>query len=133
MGSLRTVIAGNRWLAALLLAAVLCLKAILPAGYMIASASHVLTVTVCAESAGGQVVHQIVLPGKPQPLAPKGNAQDKCPQAPLGMAMLAGGDLLLVALAVAFAMAFGLAPLALPLLRRRTWLRPPPIGPPAAA
>lgn len=133
MASLRTILAGHRWLAALLLAAVLALKAVLPAGYMITGASQVLTVTVCAESVGGQAVHQIVLPGKPQPLAPKGAGQDHCPQAPLGMAMLAGGDLFLVALAVAFAISFGLAPLAVPLLRRRTWLRPPPIGPPAAA
>lgn len=133
MGSLRTILANNRWLAALLLAAVLCLKAVLPAGFMISGADHVLTVTVCAESTGGQAVHRIVVPGKPQPLAPKGAAQDHCPQAPLGMAMLAGDDGFLVAMAVAFALAFGLAPLAVPLLRRRAWLRPPPIGPPVAA
>lgn len=133
MAGLRAIIADNRWLAALLLAAALCLKALLPTGYMIAGAERTLTVTVCAESTGGQTVHRITVPGKPQPLAPKGSAQDHCPQAPLGMAMLAGGDLLLVAAAVAFAIAFGLAPQAVPLLRRRARLRPPPIGPPAAA
>lgn len=133
MGALRLFLHDHRRLAAVLLAAVLCLKAVMPAGYMVSTQDRVLTVTVCAESTGQQIQHQIIIPGKPAAPAPQDMAQGKCAFAPLGMEGIAGGDPVLLLLAAAFAIALGFAPIPLLRLRRADHLRPPLRGPPLAA
>lgn len=117
----------------MLLAAVLCLKALMPAGYMATSHDRVLTITICAESTGQQLVQHIIIPGKPQAPAPQDAGQGKCAFAPLGMAGVAGGDPVLVVLALAFAIALGFAAVPITSMRKVARLRPPLRGPPLAA
>jgi hypothetical protein len=136
MPMLRALIDRHRRLAVLLIVLALVIKAVVPAGYMLGVQGTVLTVTICADASGSEVHKQIVVP-------PKGTANDladahakapvACPYAALGFAALAGADAVLLALALAFVLALGLAPSRPVPLRRIAFLRPPLRGPPALA
>lgn len=130
--ALRLFIARHARLAALLLALALAMRALVPAGYMIDSRTDFLTVTICSgvdqhstikipfERKSGSGEHQ----GKAQGDSP-------CVFSALGMAALGGADAPLLAIALAFVLALGFAPIRLPLLQRARHLLPPAHGPPA--
>ena len=50
MYAFRAFLLHHRRFAALLVAAALCLKALVPAGYMVSSEARVLTVQICADT-----------------------------------------------------------------------------------
>ena len=131
MQLLRALILQNPRMAAVLLAAALCLKALVPAGYMPMAGERVLTLSICADSSGGLTGKQIVIPIKGE----SGGAQGKgdCAFSALGLAALGNADMALLALALAFVMALGFAPQSLPETRSPLRLRPPLRGPPEAA
>ncbi len=134
--ALRALLLRHRALAILVVAAALCLKALVPAGYMLETGHKVLTVAVCMDSAGHTVTRDIVVPMKGSPAgeaAKHAEAGKACAWSALAMAALAGSDALLLAAALAFILALGFAPLAAPLPRRAVWLRPPLRGPPLTA
>jgi hypothetical protein len=134
--ALRTLLLRHRALAILLLAAALCLKALVPAGYMLEAGHKVLRVAVCLDSSGHTVTRDIVVPMKGSPAgdAAKHAAAGKaCAWSSLAMASLGGADALLLAAALVFILALGFAPLAAPRPRRAVWLRPPLRGPPLTA
>lgn len=134
--ALRTLLLRHRALAILMVAAALCLKALVPAGYMLEAGHKVLTVAICQDSAGQSVTHQIVVPMKGSPAgeaAKHAEAGKACAWSSLGMASLAGADALLLAAALAFILTLGFAPIAAPRPRRALWLRPPLRGPPLTA
>ena len=136
MTALRTLLLRHRALAILLVAAALCLKALVPAGYMLEADHKVLTVAVCMDSAGHTVTRDIVVPMKGSPAgdaARHAEAGKACAWSSLGMASLAGADALLLAAALAFILALGFAPATAPRPRRAVWLRPPLRGPPLTA
>ncbi|MFY7836429.1 MAG: DUF2946 family protein [Novosphingobium sp.] len=132
MRLLRAMILRHRALAALAVLAALCMKAVVPSGYMIEQGSHILTIRMCDEAGGGHTVKQIAIPMKSGG-SEAGSKQVKgdCPFASHAMAGLGGADPALLALAIAFILALGFAPATIPLPRRVAHLRPPLRGPPA--
>jgi hypothetical protein len=136
MSSFRAMIRGHASLVLLLLALVLAVKAVVPSGFMLAADSnHVLTVTICSDSTGATEQMQIAIPGKHESGGGHSDAGVKathCAFSGLGQAMIGTADPMLLAVALAFILLVGLAPLpALP-LRDLPFLRPQLRGPPAA-
>ncbi|TCM18721.1 hypothetical protein EDF56_104253 [Novosphingobium sp. PhB165] len=132
MGTLRHFFRARPGLAALLLAVALCLKAVVPAGYMPAAQGGPLMVELCsgAASTGGKVMVALARKGG------AGNDAGKAMDHPCAFSSHAAAAidaalpvLLAAALAFVFVAAILRAPLALPALR--TGLRPPLRGPPA--
>lgn len=128
MKGLRQILLRHRALAMLLLAAALCMKALVPAGLMVGEARHTFTILVCADATGDHGPRQVTVPGTPA----KAPAHDSCPFSTLGFAALGGADPVQLAAALAFVLALGF--IATPALRlaRRAHLSPPACGPPAA-
>ena len=134
MSLFRSFLRDHRRLAALLLAAALCMKALVPAGFMVEAGSRVISVTICGDGAGvkaGRVVAEAIRDKLPIPSGDQHGADQSCPYAGLAMASLGGADAPLLALALAFAMALAFLPLGRMALRQTGWLRPPLRGPPA--
>lgn len=122
----------QRHLAALLCAATLLLKLLMPAGYMIGSEHGRVTVMLCSGVASGPMampnMHgETSGHGKTD----HGKAEMPCPFASLASATLGSADPIQLAELVAFVMAVGLLPAVLPAIARRIHLRPPLRGPPA--
>lgn len=135
MARLRALIRDHARLTLVLLALVLAVKAVIPAGFMLSSGGErFLTVTVCSDATGVPRQMQIALPHKDDAKAAHAEAADKgapCAFAGLGHALLGGADPVLLAGALAFILLIGLAPLTAPRLRGVAYLRPPLRGPPA--
>jgi hypothetical protein len=139
MHALRSLIRTHRQLSLVLVALALCMKALLPTGYMVSDAGHVLTVTICTGTTD-TVTKTIAIPGaingkggSHQQTDEHGKDTAQCPFSSLSMAMTGGADAPLLAAALAFILALGFLPApALP-LRRGAYLLPPLRGPPATA
>lgn len=134
MTKLRVFLRHHRALANLVVIAALCMKIVVPSGYMIGQNSKVLTVQICDEITGNQAVTKLVIPMKDGG-SESGQKQGKaeCPFTSLSMASLAGADHALLALALAFILALGFAPVRIPRPKHTSHLRPPLRGPPALA
>lgn len=134
MGHLRVFLLANRRLSAVLLAAALCIKALVPAGFMVAGGQPLtLTVSICADASGTGTTREIIIPAKADRAAGHGQAKGECAFGALAMGALGGADTVLLALALAFVLALGFAPHAAPDLPGTRHLRPPLRGPPLAA
>jgi hypothetical protein len=135
MQRMRAWIRNNGTLAAALLLLALCVKAAIPAGFMV-SAGHdrIVTVSICADATGGQRQMQMVIPGKDeggsQSEAAKMDGQ--CAFSSLAQAGLGGGYAFLLALAFALMLVLGLRPIRPQYLAQSAYVRPPLRGPPAA-
>lgn len=130
MQPIRAMIIRHAKLAAVLLALVLCMRAAVPAGYMVGDEAGTLTVSVCSGVAHGPRSITIDVGSHQQ----KGDPAKDIPCAFTALAKAAtdGADapLLALALALAFILALGFVavrPMLLPLAER---LRPPLRGPP---
>lgn len=134
MNSLRALTRRNARLTLVLLALALAVRALVPAGFMIApAAERFLTVTVCSDATGVPQQMQIALPDKSDAGGDHAEAADKgqpCAFSGLGHALLSGADPALLAAALAFILLIGLAPLSAPPARDILFLRPPLRGPP---
>ena len=135
MGTLRAFLLSHRRLAMLLLVAALCLKALMPAGYMLGTdGGRTITVSICADASGAHLTRAIVIPGKPAESAPaQAKGEGACAYSGLAMAALSGAAFGLLALALAFILALGFLPAVPPRLSRIVHARPPLRGPPAFA
>ena len=136
MTTLRAFLHTHRRMAALLLGFALVMKALIPAGYMLGQQAKVLTVEICADVSGARVTHDIVIPQHSKPGETRGGqakSEGTCAFSALSMASLGGADAALLALALAFILALGFAPLPAAPLARLERLRPPLRGPPAHA
>lgn len=133
MTTLRALLARHRRLAIVLAVLALCMKALVPTGYMPAGGMTLLSVTICAESTGEQLVRTIAIPAK-QDGAPGHDAGEKpCAFAALGAPMLAGAPPALLAIALAFVLALTFRPTRAPRVARPAGLHPPLRGPPLPA
>ncbi len=141
MQGVRRFFSGHRRLSAMVIAVALCIRLLVPQGYMPAvdGARH-FTVQLCSAAAGEQPA-EIVIPlaGKPGSAADGSgghgseNADGHCPFASLALASPAGADGLLVAVLLGFIVALQHTPARQCLRRAARYLRPPLRGPPAQA
>lgn len=134
MHLLRAFPARHQAIAALLIAAALCMKVLVPAGYMIGMGDRILTVEICADSQGGRVTTQIVIPGNGQSHEGQGEhskSDGTCAFSSLSFASLSAADPTLLAIALIFIMALGFVPINAPRPVQQSHLRPPLRGPPA--
>jgi hypothetical protein len=129
MTALRAFFLHHRRLAAVLVMAALCMKALVPAGYMLGQGARTLTVEICADSIGQRIVKQITVPQSGHS-SEKDKGDSPCHFTALGHAALGGADPVLLALALVFIMAMGFAALQPAAPRRVSYLRPPLRGPP---
>lgn len=136
MQFIRALILEHRRFALALLVAAFCIKALIPAGFMVsASSDTVLTVSICSDTTTGFRQIQLVIPGDSQASGHADSAKKDgdCAFSGLASVALGGADAVLLAIAIAFILHLGIAPtLRLP-VRRRAHLRPPLRGPPATA
>ena len=135
MRSLRAFIRDHRALAIWLVALALCMKIMVPQGFMVGGAGKSLSITIC-DGMGQQQTRQISLPqtGHAHEMpAESGKASDVCPYAALGMAALSGTPAVLLGEALAFILTRGVWPATIPQPARRTFLRPPLRAPPSPA
>jgi len=136
MQPLRNFLRQHRLLASLLVALALFMKVLVPGGFMLGSATKMLTIEICGDASGTHPTKQISVPmgGKSgESQDERGKADSACPYSALSFASLAGADAWLLATALAFIMALGFLPLAACPPERASWLRPPMRGPPALA
>lgn len=119
-------------LAFLLVALALCVRAIVPQGYMFTPGNGTILVTLCSAQ-GSQMVALDIAPdaadhdGDHQDGTPAGAP---CAFAGLGMVAAPGADIVLLALALAYVLALGFLPILVPWARAPTRLRPPLRAPP---
>jgi hypothetical protein len=134
MDSLRAFFLQYRSAAILLVLAALCMKSLVPTGYMIGQEGKALTVQICNDALSDHAIKNIALPMK-EGSGGSGLKQSKaeCPYSAMSMAALSGADPALLALALAFIVALGFAPSPVPAARRALYLRPPLRGPPSLA
>lgn len=131
MTAFRVLIRDYRALALALLACALMAKALIPQGYMVGSAQKHLSVQLCLDG----ITHESVTIAIPAKGDDKGGkpANEHCAFASLSMTALGGADAPLIALALAFILVAGFAPLYRVLEGRSGQIRPPLRGPPLTA
>ncbi len=135
MNHFRSFFVNDRIVAIILLAAVLCVKVLVPTGYMIGGSSKVLTIQICHDGLGGLATKQIVIPmdGKSQNTGKQhSNGESACAYSALAMASLSGADAPLLAIALIFILALWFEKATPARLAPVSHLRPPLRGPPAA-
>lgn len=120
-------------LAALLVAAALALRVLVPGGYMPAVDHGVIVVKICTGSPDGPRSMLWAVPGLEHEQQPGDVAQGKCAYADLAQAMTGGTDPILLAAALAFVLALALVVAAAVPPRLVDRLRPPLRGPPLTA
>lgn len=133
VGTIRHFI--RRWpgIAALLLAVALCLKIVVPVGYMPAPVGSELVVALCSGTAPAGTTVKIHIPGKgSQDDAPK-SADHPCAFAPLGAAVLGSAPPLLALAALLFVFVAAILRRPLDLRPIDAQIRPPSQGPPRIA
>lgn len=138
MHLLRTLLLRHRAIAFAAIAAALCLKALVPAGYMLDAGATSITARLCDSSMSQTVTKQIAIPARGSadrsPGTPAGKAgAPECPYAALNLAAIGGAAPALLALALVFILALGLAPEPPRPVHRAAYLRPPLRAPPAFA
>jgi hypothetical protein len=133
MASFRALILDHRKLALLLLALTLCVKALVPTGFMVERKAMVLTVSICADGLGSPATQQMVIPMKSEPDS-HGGEQDKrdgnCAFTSLGFGALASVDPVLLAVAWLFILALGFTGFVQRRFAAPVRLLPPAQGPP---
>lgn len=129
MSRLRALLLRHRSILMVLLAAALAMKALVPAGYMLAATSDSFTVSVCSGMDGEQTT--ITIPKRSQDAGKNAVDRQLCHASALDHAALGGADPFVLAAALAFILALGFAPVAIPARRSIRYQTPPLRGPPA--
>lgn len=122
-------------MALMLVIVALCMKALVPTGYMLAQGAKTVSIEFCSDGLTETAAKQIAIPMKDdadRSSADHDAAKGDCAFASLSMASLGGAQPDLLADALAFIQATGFAPQAAPALQSSFDLRPPLRGPPAA-
>jgi hypothetical protein len=132
MFALRALLMTHRRFAAAIILCALAMKALVPVGYMVASAGNSITVTICSGMAGE--TEQVRIPMESRGERNKASVDSHAPCPLMSDAHgLAGTDPLLLAGALAFILLLGFAPVRAITAQRLLWLRPPLRGPPLSA
>jgi hypothetical protein len=134
MSPMRNLLRTRRWLAMLIVAVSLCVRALIPAGFMVTPASQTQSIVlqICSGSSLKSVT--LALPSSHDDGKDRGKQADTpCAFTALAMGADHGADPLQLALALAFILLLGFTQRpALP-LASRTHILPPQCGPPAFA
>mgnify|MGYP000320077118 FL=1 len=133
MYALRALVQRHRLAMAMVIAAALLMKAVVPAGFMVGAGARVLTIELCADAQGERMVRQIAIGTEPSGAEAQAQHQKGaglCPYGALGFAALGGADPIQLAAALAFVLTLGFAALVVPAPRTIAHLRPPLRGPP---
>lgn len=137
MQTLRALIGRYRHLALVFVALAFCIKAAVPAGFMVSpSGDTILTISICSETTGTLKQMQLAIPAKHGQGGKHSDAGDKgghCAFAGLGHVAVSGADAILLTAAIAFIIIIGLAPVRRLPVRQIAYLLPPLRGPPATA
>lgn len=114
----------------MLVAMALCVKALIPAGYMVEATAKSFTVLVCQDSLGAHSAKQITVPQAGGKADAAAKANQSCPYSVLGTGSTGAADPIQLGLALAFILAIGF--IATPQLRlaRVRHVTPPQCGPP---
>ncbi|WP_244552297.1 hypothetical protein [Allosphingosinicella indica] len=123
------MIRNRPWLVALILAAALALRVLVPGGYMPTVKSGTIIVTICTGSPDGRKTMEMTIPGLEHKAGSA--AEGKCAYADLAQALTGSADPVLLAAAIAFILALALIRAPLPPILPAPHLRPPLRGPPA--
>ncbi|MET0137682.1 MAG: DUF2946 family protein [Sphingobium sp.] len=135
----RAMIRDHRRLALLLAMLALCVKLLVPQGYMPGSAAgyKYLTVQICFDGLEHRTATLAIAMDDDTSRGDHGDvggmAGGKCMFSALGMGALVGADAPLLTIALAFVLALGFAPVRALFRGAPTYLRPPLRGPPALA
>lgn len=130
MIALRALLHSRFHLTLVLVAMALAMRLLVPAGMMPGSGDRVLSVQICADASGLPKSQVLVIPGKPAQHSDN-SAKGTCAFGSLAAPALSGADPVLLAIALAYILAIGLA-LAAPVLPARfARFQPPTRGPPA--
>ncbi|MCZ8170776.1 MAG: DUF2946 family protein [Novosphingobium sp.] len=132
MMAIRALLRARYPLALVLVVLALAVRMLVPAGAMPGSGDKVLAMEICADASGMPHSQLLIIPGKPAPHE-NSAAKGQCAFAGLAFPALAGTDPVLLAIALAFILAIGLALVAPALPARFTRFQPPLRGPPAFA
>lgn len=120
------------WFVALIVAAALLVRLLVPAGFMPVFAGGAVTIAVCTGDGPMQVI--IPAPGATGQHDDRGgHATSPCAFADLALPAIGGADPVLLAAALLFVIAAALAAVAAAPHRRIAHLRPPLRGPPLPA
>ena len=134
MTELRALFLHHRAMAMMLVAVALCMKALVPTGYMVGQGGKTLTIEFCSDGLTELAAQQIVIPmkdGSDDSSGDHGQAKGDCAFSALSMASLGGAQPDLLADALSFILTTGFAPPVAPVLQSSFDLRPPLRGPPA--
>jgi hypothetical protein len=129
----RALILDHRKLALLLIALTLCVKALVPTGFMVERKAMMLTVSICADGLGSPTTQKIVIPMKSDPDShggEHGKRDGNCAFTSLGFGALASVDPALLAVALLFILALGFTGVVQRKLIAPVRLLPPAQGPP---
>lgn len=132
MTALRALLLARSRLALALVALALAVRLLVPAGMMPGSGDKILAVQICADASGVPQSQVIVIPGK-QASHENNAAKGTCAFASMAAPVLGGAGPILLAVALAFILAIGLALAAPALPARFSRFQPPTRGPPAFA
>lgn len=133
MSSLRAMLRHQRLLTMLVIALTLCVKALLPTGYMVAQTTQTLTVTLCTDGSGEHRTLDIAIPQSGNQQQGQQKADGSCAFSATGWAATGDAHAPMLALALLFILALGFAPVAIPRLAPLHFAHPPLRGPPALA
>jgi len=131
---LRALFLHHRAMALMLVVVALCMKALVPTGYMVAQGGKTLTIEFCSDGLTEVAAKQIVIPMKDaSDDSPGDHGQGKgdCAFSVLSMASFGGAQPDLLADAISFILTTGFAQPIAPVLQPSFDLRPPLRGPPA--
>ncbi len=133
MRAFRAILLQKHWLALMVLALALCMKALVPAGFMVEARATSLTVLVCADSTGARSAIEVAIPRADSKHGTDAKSHEACPFSALSLASTGGINPVQLAIALALILLLGV--LATPRLRLVPMRRvlPPQCGPPALA
>lgn len=130
MTALRALLRARFHLALVLVMLALAMRLLVPAGMMPGTGERLLSVEICADASGLPKSQVLVIPGKPAPHEDN-SAKGTCAFGSLAAPVLSAADPALLAIALAYILAIGLALAAPALPARFARFQPPTRGPPA--
>lgn len=132
MQLLRALFLQYRAVACLVALVALCMKLLVPSGYMIGPAYQILTIEICADASGSHVAEQIAIPLQGGSTKTESGIGE-CPFVSLSMSAMTDENIGLLLLALAYILALGFARTRSNLTRLPNYLRLLLRGPPSRA